>query len=244
VLYNEYNRSQVILASYRKRSCVGEADEKYPVPEGFAEDYGRAWELIDEEEYEEAEALLEGILERVPDHPRVTFALGVVSFHAHTRTPGELGGFRKAEELLMKAIELGPDLAEAYSFLGVLYMRTGRRREASELIDTAVRLKVKSAEIWNSIGLYFALDGNYTEALDYFLVAYTINPEYYVAAYNAGCAYARFGDTESAIEYLKAGLRSKRLINNVDYDPDFDSIRNLPEFKKVISAAKKRFGAA
>lgn len=223
---------------------MGEANEKYPIPGGLAEDYGRAWELIEEEEYGEVEALLKGILEAVPDHPRVTFALGVVSFHARARKPDELEGFRRAEELLMRAIELGPDLAEAYSFLGVVYMRTGRRREASELIDKAIRLKVKSAEIWNSIGLYFALDGNYTEALDYFLVAYTINPEYYVAAYNAGCAYARFGDTESAIEYLKTGLRSKRLINGVDYDPDFDGIRDLPEFKKIMSAAKKRLGTA
>jgi tetratricopeptide (TPR) repeat protein len=223
---------------------VGEVDEKYPIPEGVAGDYERARDLIEEGEYEEAEALLEGILEIVPDHPRVMFVLGVVYFHAGACTPDEHEGFRKAEKALLRAIELGPGLAEAYSFLSIVYIRTGRRKETAELIETAVRLKVKSAENWNSIGLYFALDGNYTEALDYFLVAYSIDPEYYVAAYNAGCAYARLGDTESALDHLKTGLRSKRLINGVDCDPDFDSIRDLPGFKKIISAAKKRLGTA
>jgi tetratricopeptide (TPR) repeat protein len=223
---------------------VGEADEKYPVPEGFAEDYERARQLIEEEEYEEAKALLEGILEVVPDHPRVTYALGAIFYHARARDQDESEGVRKAEKTLLRAIELGPDLAEARSFLSYLYAITNRWEEASKHIETAIKLEAKSARNWNSIGLYFGVGGEYERALDYFLAAYSIDSGYFVAAYNAGCAYARLGDIESALEYLEIGLRSKRLIKGAETDRDFDKIRDLPEFKRIMSAAKKRLETA
>lgn len=217
-----------------------DAAEKYSVPEELVQDYERARELIEAEEFEEAEAVLNGILEVVPDHPRVTYALGTAFHHARARGPDESEGIRKAEETLLRAIELGPDLAEARSFLSYLYAKTNRREEASKHIEIAIKLEAKSARNWNSIGLYFAVEGEYERALDYFLAAYSIDTGYFVAAYNAGCVYARLGDAESALEYLKTGLSSRRLINGADCDPDFDSIRDLPEFKKIMSAAKKR----
>ncbi|UCE26143.1 MAG: tetratricopeptide repeat protein [Candidatus Coatesbacteria bacterium] len=212
------------------------------MPEGVAGDYERARELIEAEEFEEAEAVLNGILEVVPDHPRVIYALGTVFYHARARGADENEGVRKAEETLLRAIELGPDLAEAHSFLSYLYAKMNRREEASKHIETAIRLAVKSARNWNSIGLYFGVESEYERALDYFLAAYSIDSGYFVAAYNAACAYARLGDTESAFKYLKAGLKSKRLTKGAETDRDFDKIRDLPEFKKIMSAAQKRLG--
>jgi len=221
---------------------VGEVEEKYPIPGGFAEDYERARGLIEAEEYEEAEAVLNGILEVVPDHPRVTYALGAVLYHARTRGQDEGESIRKAEEMLLKAVELGPDLAEAHSFLSYLYAKANRRKEASKHIEIAIKLEVKSARNWNSMGLYFGVEGEYERALDYFLAAYSIDEGYFVAAYNASCAYARLGNIESALEYLKKGLMSSRLVHGAETDRDFNNIRDLPEFKKLMSAAKKRLG--
>jgi tetratricopeptide (TPR) repeat protein len=221
---------------------MGKAEEKYSIPEVIARDYERAWELIEEEEFEKARVLLEKILEVEPEHPRVMFMLGTVFFHAHARGPDEREGFRKSEEILLAAIELGPELAEAYSFLGVLYAWTGRRREASGYVEKAIRINAESAENWNSLGLYYVLERDYESALDYFLAASTINPEYYVAVYNAGCAYAKLGEIETALGYLKESLKTKRIISGAEKDPDLDTIRDLPEFKAILSAAKKRLG--
>jgi tetratricopeptide (TPR) repeat protein len=213
---------------------------KYPVSGGIAGDYEKARELVEEEEYDAAEALLDTILELEPDHPRVMFTLGVLFFHSKARSPDEQEGFRKSEETMLKVVEIAPDFAEAYSFLSIVYRRTGRILEAAKQLEIAMRLKAESAENWTSLGLYYALERDYKTALEYFLAAYSIDPEYYVAAYNAACVYAESRDTEKALEYLELGLKSKRLVSGAQKDNDFDAIRGLPEFKEIIAAAKDR----
>jgi tetratricopeptide (TPR) repeat protein len=204
---------------------------KYPIPEEVAQDYEKARGLIEEEEYDAAEALLKSILETEPDHPRIMFTLGVLYFHSKARTPDERDGFGKSGEIMLRIIELAPDLAEAHSFLSIIYTRAGQMSKASKQLELALGLDAESAENWTSLGLYYALERDYRTSLD---------PEYYVAAYNAGCVYAELGDTEEALEYLRSGLRTRRLITGAEKDTDFDAIRDLPAFREIIAAAKER----
>jgi tetratricopeptide (TPR) repeat protein len=221
---------------------MADSGEKYPVSDEIAQDYERARELTEEEEYEAAETLLKDILEREPDHPRVMFTLGVLYFHSRARTPDEREGFRRSEEIMMTVIDLAPDLAEAHSFLSIIFTRAGRISEAAKQLELALRLDAESAENWTSLGLYYALERDYRTALEYFLAALSLEPGYYVAAYNAGCVYAELGNTEEALKYLKLGLKSKRLITGAENDTDFDAIRDLPEFQDIITSAKEKLG--
>ena len=74
--------------------------------------------------------------------------------------------------------------------------------------------------------------------------ALLIDPDNLNMRYNFACAYARdLGDRDAAIRMLNSSLsRLKGTIGNAELDPDFDSIRDDPRFKKIIEDAKNRLG--
>jgi tetratricopeptide (TPR) repeat protein len=113
--------------------------------------------------------------------------------------------------------------------------------EAAQHAQTALKLEPRSSEDWNALGFYYGLSGNYTKALDFFLSAYTIDPSSRVAAYNISGTYAKLGKTEAALEYLEHALKSRRLLSVTEKDNDFNSLRDLPRYKKLLAEAKQRF---
>ncbi len=213
--------------------------DKYPIPDELIRRYNGVQDLIEDTEYEKAIDVLESILAEAPDHPRVLVSLAKVYFHM--RRPDRPEYLVKSEDILIDAIKCYPDLAIAYSFLGILYMRTGRRKEAVQHAHTAVKLEPRSAEGWNALGFYYAISGNYTKALDYFLVAYTIDPNSRVAAYNVSGTYAKLGKIDAALEYLEHALKSHRLLVFIEKDNDFNALRDLPRYKELIEESKRRF---
>lgn len=213
--------------------------DKYPIPEGLVQKYNSVQDLIEDTDFHKAKETLKSILEEAPDHPRVLVALAKVYFHM--RSPEHPDYTTISEEMLLDVIKRYPDLAIAHSFLGILYMRTGRREESAQYAQTAVKLEPRSAGGWNALGFYYAISGNYVKALDFFLVAHTIDPSSHVAAYNISAVYAKTGDTDAALEYLEYALKSRRLFIFIREDNDFDAIRGLPEYIKLISEAEKHF---
>lgn len=91
---------------------------------GVRSDFERAVQLIEQEEYEQGTALL---LEITQDAPYLTTAhidLGI----AYART----GDWERAEQSLLRALELNPRHPVANNELGIVYRRTGRFAEARE----------------------------------------------------------------------------------------------------------------
>ncbi len=64
-----------------------------------------------------------------------------------------------------------------------------------------------------------------------------IDPEDGHALYNCACIYARLGMHEEAVTYLKTALENGYGNTRawVKSDPDFDSIREDPKFKEMLS---------
>jgi adenylate cyclase len=74
--------------------------------------------------------------------------------------------------------------------------------------------------------------------------ALLIDPDNLNMRYNFACAFARhFGDRDAAIRMLDSSLsRIKGSIGAAEFDPDLESIREDPRFKKIIQDAKARLG--
>jgi tetratricopeptide (TPR) repeat protein len=213
---------------------------KYPIPEAIAEDYEETRRLIENDDYEAAKTLLKDILDREPGHPRIKTDLANIYYYL--RGYDNPKWLSEAEEILAEVIAVAPDLAEARGLLAIVLRKTGRRREAIEHIETAVSLYPETAQGWNFIGFYYGgLAGNYTKALDCFLTGYTLEPDNQTAAYNVSCTYARLGKTDAALEYLEDACKSRRLLARVPRDNDMNSLHDLPRFKEIVAAAKKRF---
>jgi adenylate cyclase len=74
--------------------------------------------------------------------------------------------------------------------------------------------------------------------------ALLIDPDNLNMRYNFACALARdLSDPDAAIHMLDSALsRVKGSIGNAEFDPDLESIRDDPRFRKIIAAAKQRLG--
>ena len=64
------------------------------------------------------------------------------------------GQYTKAIELLSRAIQLKPDLAEAHYFLGATYNNMDRHREAIEEFKESIRLKPGWADPYSGLGSF------------------------------------------------------------------------------------------
>ena len=85
-------------------------------------------------------------------------------------------------------------------------------------------------------------------ARDWIRRALLLDPENVTMRYNVACTLAlKLGDAEEAINalrpYFEAATGATQ-IAHAEADPDLDVIRDNPEFKEMLSAAKKRLEIA
>jgi tetratricopeptide (TPR) repeat protein len=89
-------------------------------------------------------------------------------------------------------------------------------------------------ELWAPLNpLYEA--GEYAEAADQGRRLVEAYPQYTGLLYNLACCESRAGRTADAVEHLgRAIARSERFRSLAKRDPDFEPIRDEPEFKALI----------
>jgi adenylate cyclase len=96
-----------------------------------------------------------------------------------------------------------------------------------------------------SFGVHaLAVLGQHERAMEWMERALLVDPDNLNMRYNFACTLARdFGDRDGAIKMLDSAMsRLKGSIGNAEFDPDLESIRDDPRFKKILADAKKRLG--
>lgn len=97
---------------------------------GVRSDFEDAVDLLEEERYEQAIALLEGVVGNAPEVTSAHVDLGM----AYNRTDD----LERAEASLQRALELSPRHPAALNELGIVFRRTGRFDEARESYERAL----------------------------------------------------------------------------------------------------------
>lgn len=240
ILINDTRRVPTLPASGQKATrrhvpilmvTEKEIDEKYALRGDVQGLYDDAVAAINLEKYDDARQLLYQILDKYPEHPYVLNALAS-AFRKE-------GNYKKAEETFFRAIAAAPDYVYAYNNLSLMYSEMGKLGKAAEYARRSIKLLKGSAVPWHTLGVYYMKRGQLRTAIDHFLAAYSYDPEYAKAAYNAACCYATVGETDEAIKYLSKSLDSLERVAKAEADEDFVHLRNVPEFKKVIEDAKQ-----
>jgi len=122
----------------------------------------------------------------------------------------------EAIEAFRKAVELKPDLGEAYINLGLLFFRQDKTDEAEKVLLKALELKPEDPKIKEALAnIYFEkakellqLD-KIDEALEKLKLSSGFNPNYPFTNYLLGYAYTQKGMKEEAIKSFEAFLQSE-----------------------------------
>jgi tetratricopeptide (TPR) repeat protein len=233
-------RNGVIGRSYRTGLGVVTGRYQYPMSVELVGYFEAVTRMIDDGEARPAIGILEGLLADGYEHPWISSTLGYLYFSVKPSDKPE--GNLKAEEILLAALERYPDYAEVHRWLSVVYSWSGRYEEAANHVEKALELDRKSPGNWNAFGLFYLKQKEYDIALGNFLAAYALDRGYTTSAYNIACCYANMKEPEKALEYLGVALASKKHVGPAETDPDLEPLRGSPEFKRVVAAAKERFG--
>jgi len=160
-----------------------------------------------------------------------------------------------AKRYYERAIKLEPRYAEAVNNLGTIYYSRKGYRRATKLYQRALRESPNSASILSNLGTAFFARKNYKRAAEIYEKALALDPEvfehrnswgillqersveerakfhYYLAK-----TYAKAGMNERALSYIRKALEEgltdrKKMMQ----DPEFTSLRKLPEFQELLA---------
>jgi len=140
-----------------------------------------------------------------------------------------------------RAIEIKPDLKEAYNNLGKLLTEIGRSDEALKYLDKALGLDPNYTSALINKGVALAELGRYSEALGIFDKAINLEPNNEKAWYNKALVYYILGKFKEAHECVtkalrinsnyKDALKLRNLLKNV-YNGKCKSHENMSNFFK------------
>jgi len=137
-------------------------------PENPAAASGLSEELIDQKEFDQAEALLESAQLKGGGDARFALNLGRVEYHKKQ--------YPKAEENIRRSIALGPYAGEPYVYLGMIQLKQDHPREALVSLQRAVELSPMEAHFRTSYGIVLEMNGNCPAAMSQFEAALALTP--------------------------------------------------------------------
>jgi tetratricopeptide (TPR) repeat protein len=186
----------------------------YPDHVGARMSMGEA--LMASDQPVEAEAAFREALTRAPgdDEIRRTTAAAAVRAGIETARRGDPEGARVYFE---RAIEIDPDSAEAWSYLGVVAEHQGRLDEARERYEEALHIDPSYVPALVNLGSVEMSAGRLPEAEALFRQAIDLAPDTYEAYNGLGIALARQGHVEEAESAFREALR---------IDPALDAARD------------------
>ena len=211
------------------------ADGKYLHSQEVRDKLDRASLLRQQGEYEEAFQILYILLGEYPDDPVILNNLGNVYL-------SEGKDYDEAERCFLEAYRKAPDLTIILSNLSRLYAKTGHHKKAADYARRVLASDPKSPYAWNTLGLYYARQGELNAALDYFLASYSYDKAYYTGVYNAACALTQLRRFDEALQYLEISLAEESSYIAALNDNSLDLLRNLDDFKRIMTGAGERFG--
>jgi tetratricopeptide (TPR) repeat protein len=119
------------------------------------------------------------------------------------------GKFEDGYRLALRAIEMSPTTAEAYSQAAVNVAGMRRIDEAINYCRQSLRLKPDSFEIHNYLGGMLAAQGKLNEAISHYRLALGIKGDYSKAHNNLGHALQSQGKLDEAIHHYRQALQAK-----------------------------------
>jgi len=118
------------------------------------------------------------------------------------RALANLGRWDLAEKAFANAVELQPEYAEAWAYLGEAQQHAGAEVDPSLALETALKVDSESLSANTFMALYWRRQGNPEEALEYFQAALKLDPRNPALMVEIGNLVAVLGDLEGGQDYF------------------------------------------
>jgi tetratricopeptide (TPR) repeat protein len=136
---------------------------------------------------------------------------------------------------ISETIQSNPNDPLHYIQLGRLYQSTGYYDLAIHQYEKALSIKPDMTPALYALGITFTLKGGYYQAIETFKKIIANEPDNASAYYNIACVYSRQNKKHDAIEWLqKAVDKGYDNWNNLKTDPDMDTIKDEPGYRKLM----------
>jgi tetratricopeptide (TPR) repeat protein len=164
-----------------------------------------------------------------------------------------------ARKCYEKAVKLRPDYAEAINNLGTIYYARKSYRRSITQYKKALRLTPDSASILSNLGTAYFARKNYELAFTTYQQALALDADVFEHRSSMGIllqertvderakfhyylarTYAKAGDVEHTLIYVRKALEEGfKEPDKFKKDPEFQLVRDNPEFKQIIAAEHK-----
>jgi tetratricopeptide (TPR) repeat protein len=168
----------------------------------------------------------------------------------------ELDAARKYYE---RAVRLDKHYSEAINNLGTVYYAKKSYRRAISQYEKALHLSPEAASIWSNLGTAEFARKKYEDAMKAYERAIALDPEVFEHHNSAGVLlqertveerakfhyyqaklYAKKGMNDRALLYLRKALEEGlKERDKVKDEPDFEGLRELPEFKELLATQQR-----
>jgi predicted TPR repeat methyltransferase len=153
-----------------------------------------AIQLQQNEQFAEAEAVYERILEVAPTHHRALHYAGVL---AHQQ-----GRHDEAVALILKSLDLVPEQADGHSNLGIVLQAQGKWDAAIDAYRRAIALDPGHANAYSNLGVLLRATGKPAEAEAAYRSAIRLNPDHIDAYTNLGVLLNGLRRSEEAVAFF------------------------------------------
>ena len=201
--------------------------------------------LSEENRNDEATREIDTALRLDPQSHHVNRCAGILKFR-HKQFKEAIAYWEKAVSLEEGDFGSAGMLVTSYTALGD---HEAARRAAELTLERCEKILARDANNGAAMGHgsdALAVLGQRERAKEWMERALLIDPDNITMRYNFVCALANFlNDKDAALEMLRPAFETMGigLINHARIDPDFDAIRDDPQFKEMLAAAERRLGS-
>lgn len=159
------------------------------------EDYQRAIDLIEREQFDESIALLKASLDEDPNQAPIYNLIGLVYLKQNESIQSAIGSFEQA-------LRIDPNFAEAYFNLASTYAGAGNRPElAAEYFKKTLEADPRFVKAYFGLGWFTLTTMEKPEqAAEYFKKAIESYPDFSEAYYGLGLSYIQMGKAPLALQ--------------------------------------------
>jgi Flp pilus assembly protein TadD len=165
--------------------------------------------LEQEQDYEKAENVYGGVLNKKPDYLPAMIGQG--------RLMRQQGQAEKALTLLMQVNSIAPTNAAGLNELAITLDTLGKEIFAEKYYLAIVELRPELAAAYNNLGFNYLLQKKYPAALSAFQKAYFRDPQNIKILNNLATTHALAGNEGKALEIFERALDKPAAYNNLGY---------------------------